>query len=1069
MPKLGWLEPAGELGWWPARIYLRREGLVKVVRALSVCLFFLSIVTAANALNPDRDIHQLAHRSWTEKEGYPGRAEALAQTTDGFLWIGTDDGLFRFDGVHFERYLPVSGDRLPDGPVRGMRALPDGSLWISYRLDYKICVLRKGNAKCYGKAEGVTSNPTTIVQDHAGTMWANTEAGIIRLNGMRWERIGKDWDFPEEVPNLTSDALFVDSHGTLWVGVNHTVLYLPMGSHRFRPTGAFAGWSTSIAEAPDGRIWLSDIESYVRAISTSVGTRSAAIAECEVRTSRETLRKCPSDNHFVIKTTSAVHLLFDRNGALWVATDTAGVARIPHPELLSDWPHLEAHNGLQRFSSKDGLSADTVTPILEDREGNIWVASRDGLDQFRDTALVPVGLRSGMYRVAMAPADHGDIFVVGSWAYFGRIHGDHSDASWIPTDAFKLYRDFNGTLWLMGSFLGQWKNGNIRRVTGSPYGSGGGGPGMWQVASDRSGALWAFSNGHGFSLLDHDRWKAWATPPAIARQRIVNMFSDSTGRVWVATYEGGIIKMDGGAIVDISVQRDKPKGFIKAFAEHAPDEIWAGGASGLLMIDRGNIRMVKAAGGETSEDITGIVDAGNDGLWLNSALGILHVARREIDLALRDESYRFHTERFDSYDGVPGFFESIYPYPKAIRGADGRIWFSASRGVAWIDPKTILPRNRLPPPVSITSVSADNSLHWQLADLRFPAHTANIRIDYAALSLSVPEHVRFRYQLEGLDRGWQDADTRRQAYYTNLGPGTFQFRVIACNNDGVWNEIGASLRFSIAPAYYQTTWFHLLCLAAVLFILWALYQLRLQQLRHQFTIGLEARVNERTRVARELHDTLLQSFQGAVFQFQAARSLFLRNADNTLQVIDEAIQAAEEGITEGRTAIRDLRPEPAAQRDLPELLEAAGRELADAHQLNGKAPYLGVIVEGKQRNLSLICQDEVYRISREVIRNAFTHADASHIEVEIRYDLDQLRVRIRDDGRGIGPKILEEGGRSGHWGISGMRERAQEIGAHLEFWSEVGAGTEVELTVPASMAYPKSASERRLRMFSPGR
>jgi signal transduction histidine kinase len=248
-------------------------------------------------------------------------------------------------------------------------------------------------------------------------------------------------------------------------------------------------------------------------------------------------------------------------------------------------------------------------------------------------------------------------------------------------------------------------------------------------------------------------------------------------------------------------------------------------------------------------------------------------------------------------------------------------------------------------------------------------------------------------------------------------------------------------------------------------LLWVLYQLRLQQLRNQFTIGVEARVNERTRIARELHDTLLQSFQGAVFQFQAARKLLLRNADNAMQVIDEAIQAAEEGITEGRTAIHDLRPEPAAQRDLPELLKATGRELADTHQWNGNPPTFGVIVEGRQRDLPLMFQDEVYRISRELIRNAFAHAVATHIEVEIRYDQDQLRVRIRDDGKGIDPKILEDGGQPGHWGISGMRERAQRIGSRLDFWSEMGAGTEVQLTIPAAMAYEKVRHNRRFRLF----
>jgi signal transduction histidine kinase len=419
---------------------------------------------------------------------------------------------------------------------------------------------------------------------------------------------------------------------------------------------------------------------------------------------------------------------------------------------------------------------------------------------------------------------------------------------------------------------------------------------------------------------------------------------------------------------------------------------------------------------------------------------------------------------FDNSDGVRSFADAGGYTPRVAKSFDGKLWFTSPDGVSVIDPRHI-PFNKLPPPVHIEQVTADRMGFDASQDLRLPPLVRDLEIDYTALSLVVPEKNLFRYKLEGFDSDWQDVGNRRQAFYTNLPPRTYRFRVIACNNSGVWNETGDSFEFSIAPAYYQTIWFRLLCVVAFLALLWALYLLRLQQLRHQFTIGMEARVNERTRVARELHDTLLQSFQGAVFQFQAARKLLLRNADNTLQVMDEAIQAAEEGIAEGRAAIHDLRPEPAAQRDLPELLKATGHELAGAQGSDRHPPGFSVIVEGKQQALPPMLQDEVYRICREVLRNAFQHAAASRIEVEIRYDQDQLRVRIRDDGKGIDSKILEDSGRPGHWGISGMRERAQRIGSRLDFWSEMGAGTEVQLTVPAAMAYEKRRHKGRFRLL----
>jgi ligand-binding sensor domain-containing protein len=304
-----------------------------VVRTLSICTLLLSLVTAAFALDPDRDIHQLAHRSWGERDGYPGRAQALAQSIDGFLWIGSDKGLFRFDGVHFERYIPRSGSKFSDGPLRGLLALPDGSLWIAYRREIKICVLRIGNLKCYDKADGITSLPTAMVQDHEGTLWANTESGVIRFNGTRWEHIGKEWNFPEDVQHENSIVLFVDSHGTLWAGVNHTVLFLKQGSKRFEPTGVFAVWSASIAEAPGGTIWLADNFKYVRAISSSVSAKPAT-AECEVGTPERTPPKCAVEGPPAFMIRGLGRLLFDHSGSLWMTSDVSGVFRVPNPELL---------------------------------------------------------------------------------------------------------------------------------------------------------------------------------------------------------------------------------------------------------------------------------------------------------------------------------------------------------------------------------------------------------------------------------------------------------------------------------------------------------------------------------------------------------------------------------------------------------------------------------------------------------------------------------------------------------------------------------------------------------------
>jgi signal transduction histidine kinase len=299
----------------------------------------------------------------------------------------------------------------------------------------------------------------------------------------------------------------------------------------------------------------------------------------------------------------------------------------------------------------------------------------------------------------------------------------------------------------------------------------------------------------------------------------------------------------------------------------------------------------------------------------------------------------------------------------------------------------------------------------------------------------------------------------------NLKPGTYTFHVIACNNDGIWNESGASLNFTILPAWYQTVWFRFACIAIFALVLWALYRLRLRQVDRQYSTRLEERVGERTRIARELHDTLLQSLHGLLFQFQAARNMLPRRPEDAQETLDEAIAGTEQAIAESRDAIHDLRMQPTAEEDLAKLLESTGEELLAIQTSPRILPTFRIVVEGNPRALSPHLQSEIYRIAREVLRNAVQHADATQIEAELRYDDHQLRLRIRDDGKGVAPEILKESGRPGHWGLLGVRERAKRIRADLTFWSQAGAGTEIELTVPAAIAYDNVHNGRRLDLF----
>jgi signal transduction histidine kinase len=354
--------------------------------------------------------------------------------------------------------------------------------------------------------------------------------------------------------------------------------------------------------------------------------------------------------------------------------------------------------------------------------------------------------------------------------------------------------------------------------------------------------------------------------------------------------------------------------------------------------------------------------------------------------------------------------------------------------------------NSIAPPVQIEAVKADGKVYSVLQDLRLPALTRDLEFDYTALSLVMPQRVRFRYRLEGYDTDWKDAGTRRSAFYTNLSPNKYTFRVIACNNDGIWNEKGAALIFTLQPAFFQTAWFNALCAVVLILFIWVLYRLRVQVATERVRVRLSVQLAERERIARELHDTLLQGFQGLVLRFQGAVKQ-IPVEEPIRQQMEEALNRADEALFEGRNRVRDLRSESANADELPESLARWAEELGHNSKIEARVSFVGA-----RQSLHPIVCDEACRIGREAITNAFQHSRGSTIEVEITYSPESLRLRIRDDGNGIDQHLLGEG-RSGHWGLAGMRERAQKIGAQLNIWTSPEAGTEIDLAIPGEAAY----------------
>jgi signal transduction histidine kinase len=576
--------------------------------------------------------------------------------------------------------------------------------------------------------------------------------------------------------------------------------------------------------------------------------------------------------------------------------------------------------------------------------------------------------------------------------------------------------------------------------------------------------IWAETTGAPrtlFRIQDFKIREGFPAPEMPAARRIA---PDPTGGIWLGLIRGDLARYKNGK-VEIFPFRHSAVPSIDSQVDQllvtSDGAVLGGTHFGMIAWRNGTQQTLTVRNGLPCNGVNAIVFDDQGDLWLYLQCGLVEVPTGEMQKWWQKPDTVVHFRLLDSLDGLrPG----QAPFDAGVRSPDGRLWFVNGFALQVVDPAH-LSRNSILPPVHIEEIIADRRSYTPATNLSLPSLTRDLEIDYTGLSFMAPEKVRFRYRLDGRDAGWQEPGTRRQAFYTDLRPGKYRFRVIACNNDSIWNEEGATLDFSVAPAWYQTNWFRLACAATLLMLLYLLYQLRLQQLRHQFTIGLDARVNERMRIARELHDTLLQSFQGLMLRFQTVNEMLPARPIDAKKALEGALDRADEAISEGRDAITDIRTTTFESRDLAKSITALMNNLRDELAAsNGRSVTFRVLVEGVPRALRPTLQDEIYRIARESLRNAFCHAEAGHIETEIMYG-ESLRLRFRDDGKGIDPSIVEHGGRSGHWGLPGMRERTKQIGAQLTVWSELGAGTEVELSIPGSVAYEVLPARARFRLF----
>jgi signal transduction histidine kinase/ligand-binding sensor domain-containing protein len=1008
------------------------------------------------ALDPALDVSQYGHTAWKIRDGFAkGYIEAFAQSREGYLWLGTDAGLMRFDGVRNVPWSAPAGTSLPDNHIRTLLVAKDGTLWIGTRGG--LASWNRGKLIDYPRFAGYLID--ALAEDGEGTTWVGLQSltakpGLLcSIRGSSVECAGDDGLFGRAVVSLNEA-----SDGSLWVAaINGVWRWRPVPPKFYPLPDPIAGSLQILTTTSTGMVL----------VNTQVGI---------LRVNNDKLERLPLPA--LPRKLQLTALFADRDGGVWIGPLGGGL--------------LHLHDGrLDSFERSDGFSGDWISSIFEDREGNVWVATTEGLDRFRAIPAITYSARQGVrgFPAAVLAASDGGIWI-GTGLGLNRWRDGHMLAyrarrapindfapqgqvaelkevivRGLPEPAWpSMFEDRSGRIWFGGgpkAGLGYLEKDRFTLVKGIPNGY------INSVAEDSGGNFWIANSEKGlFRVLPDltaqpvrlsvgartgDAWRIAVDP--------------LKGGVWVGLFSGGVIYFAHGQVrASYSTKDGLGKGVVNDLRVAADGTVWAATDGGLSRIKDGHIATLTSKNGLPCDAIHSSIvdDAGST--WVYTACGLARIASSDLDAWAVAADQGEVTPTISMFvlseaDGVRSFSTGGTATPHLTKARDGRLWFTSPDGVTVVDPRHLL-INSLPPPVHVEQVIADRMPYEPASQLKLPPLVRDLQIDYTALSFVAPEKNQFRYKLEGRDGDWQDAGNRRQAFYSDLDPGNYRFRVIAANNSGVWNEEGASLDFSIAPTYWQTNWFRAVCVLALIALLWGLYLLRVRYLARQFDMTLDARVGERTRIARELHDTLLQSFHGLLLRFQTASELLSTRPAEAKHALDGAIDLAAQAITEGRDAVQGLRASVVESNDLAVAIRTFGEELA-AEQIGNGSTVLHVVVEGTPRILHPIVRDEIYRIACEALRNAFKHAVATHIEVELRYDERQLCLRVRDDGKGIDLQFLTEEGRAGHYGLHGMRERAKLMGGKLTVWSALDSGAEVELTVPATRAYATSASTWR--------
>jgi PAS domain S-box-containing protein len=822
-------------------------------RAVVALGILLACCAWVRALDPSLDVNQYAHTAWKIREGFSkGRVTSFAQTPDGYLWLGTEFGLLRFDGVRNVPWDRLSGEHLPSSYIRSMHAAHDGRLWIG---TYKgLASWKDGKLTQYRELAGQVVD--VLLEDRDGTVWAGGYAGSIgRLCAIQSgsaQCYGEDGRL-----GLWVASLYEDSRGNLWAGAQTGLWRWKPGPAKLYPMPypLIATSSQTLNESDDGELL----------IATQAGIRKLVDGKAEPYS-------LPGNGPRQFK---PLRMFRDRDGGLWIGTTDRGL--------------LHVHRGrTDVFAQSDGLSGDYINKFFEDREGNVWVATVNGLDRFRDFAIPTISERQGLSNAIV-------------WSVLGARDG----SVWFGTpDGLNRWNNGQITIYRKrGAQAGsgdskQEREPNVREVADSGLPDNG----VESLFQDDDGRIWAFTE-RGAAYFENGRFIPVTTNHAHVESgqprqghatavlalvapsaQVHSITGDSSGNLWISDQHQGLFHLLGESVVEripwaklgrkdwamvltagavrgglwlgfsqggVAYFKDGKvresysgvdglgEGIVTSLSLDSDGTLWAATESGLSRVKNGRVATLTSQNGLPCDTVFWVMQDDARSFWLYTACGLVRIAATEMDAWVSDPKRTIQNTVFDSFDGVRNRALTTGYTPLVAKTVNGKLWFLPLDGVSVIDPRH-LPFNKLPPPVQIERVTADGKTYWQngsgdasSSHPRLPPLVRDLTIDYTALSFVAPEKVRFRYKLEGQDPDWKEVVNDREVQYSNLAPGNYRFRVMACNNSGVWNEAGTFLDFSIAPAYYQTKWFRALCAAVFLALLWALYRARIQQLRYQ--------------------------------------------------------------------------------------------------------------------------------------------------------------------------------------------------------------------------------------------